>query len=85
VLPLGRVVATWKGHSDWITAHPEVGFLRLEARQWKLIAHDVSPVFGQDVVWEIGRAAYFDANGISGRSLADKYYSANQRGDIDIE
>jgi hypothetical protein len=41
--------------------------------------------FAQDAVWGIGRAAYFDVNGISGRSLADKYYSANQCWDIDIE
>jgi len=37
------------------------------------------------MAWEIGRAAYFDVNGFSGRSLADKYYSENQCGDIDIE
>jgi hypothetical protein len=28
-------------------------------------------VFAQDVAWQIGRAAYFDVNGFSGRSLAD--------------
>jgi hypothetical protein len=40
---------------------------------------------GHDVAGEIGRAAYFDVNGIAGRSLVDKYYSENQCGDIDIE
>jgi hypothetical protein len=34
---------------------------------------------------EIGRAAYFDVNGISCRTLTDKYYSESQAGDIDLE